>query len=401
MVNKIWAGTLVATSFPLIIFYGEEKMKTYLFVCCAVLFFSINLKAESKLELNYYGQSSESLSLDIIKNETRYNYREVDTTCTRQIPHTEEVCGYETHYRQGPCHWEAGEEVCRTEGGGRECHWQPGRTQCRTNHSGQEVCRDLPGHQICENKPGQRVCHTTPGRQVCPQESYEVYECHDETTYTTETYACTQTVAEPYIVKRKVNAIVDLGFKSLDVSEPKFLVILELEQSGNIKISAVNKASKSALMFAKSNIEIDDAGDEDITVKGKISAKVVDKETFLAPVTKGIKSVKLSTKGISFIVGKIRNKKMISVSMKIIKKGFIGIGRHKVIEKKLKAEDFDITDVNGKSKLHLKAEKFSDLPKEGKKYLVSIELKMDTSKDLITPIKGELKTSFEEKIKTK
>ncbi|MFT6070093.1 MAG: hypothetical protein ACJAT2_002591 [Bacteriovoracaceae bacterium] len=377
-------------------------MKSYLLVCCAVLLVSLNVSAASKKEVKYYGQSTETLGLDIIKNETRYTYRDINTTCTRQIPHTSEVCGYETYYRQGPCHWESGDEVCTTEGGGRECHWEAGRTQCRTNSSGREVCRDLPGHQICENKPGRRVCHTTPGRQVCPQESYQQWECHDETTYTTETYACVQTIAEPYIVKRKVNASVDLSFKSLDVSDPKFLVALELEESGKVKITAKNASSKAALMFAKSSIDIDDAGDEDITVKANIEARVVDKATFLAPVTKGIKSVRLSTKEISFIVGKIRNKKMITVSLMIKKKGFIGIGRSKVIDKTLKAADFEITEVDGKSKLTLKGDKFAEAPKAGKKYNVEITVKMDAShKELITPVSGDLKASFSEKLKAK
>ena len=377
-------------------------MKSYLLVCCAVLLVSLNVHADSKTEVKYYGQSSEALGLDIIKNETRYTYRDINTTCTRQIPHTSEVCGYETYYRQGPCHWESGDEVCTTEGGGRECHWEAGRRQCRTNSSGTEVCRDLPGHQICENKPGRRVCHTTPGRQVCPQESYQEWECHDETTYTTETYACVQTIAEPYIVKRKVNASVDLSFKSLDVEEPKFLVGVELEESGEIKLSAKNTSSKPALMFAKKIVEIDDAGDEDITVKASIEARVVDKATFLAPVTKGIKSVKLSSKEISFVIGKIRNAKMITVTLMIKKKGFIGIGRHEVIDKTLKASDFEISEVSGKSKLTLKADKFLEAPKTGKKYNVEIAVKMDAShKELITPVTGDLKASFDEKLKAK
>lgn len=377
-------------------------MKNILLLCCAVLLVSLNVQAGSKEEIKYYGQGTETLGLDIIKNETRYTYRDINTTCSRQIPHTSEVCGYETYYRQGSCHWESGDEVCSTEGGGRECHYEAGRTQCRTNSSGREVCRDLPGHQICNNKPGRRVCHTTPGRQVCPQESYQEYECHDETTYTTETYACVQTIAEPYIVKRKVNASVGLSFKSLDVKEPKFLVSVELKESGEIALSAKNTSSSPALMFAKKIVEIDDSGDEDITVTASIEARVVDKATFLAPVTKGIKSVKLSTKGISFALGKIRNKKMISISLMIKKKGFIGIGRQKVIDKTLKATDFEITDVDGKSMLTLKAEKFSKAPKEGKKYNVKIVVKMDAShKELITPVKGDLKASFDEKLKAK
>ena len=376
-------------------------MKSYLIVSCILMLVSLNLMAESKQEIKYYGQNGENLSLDIVKNETRYTYEEVNTTCTRQIPHTREVCGWETYYRQGPCHWVPGRETCHTEGGGRDCHYEPGRTQCRTNSSGREVCRDLPGHRVCTNKPGRRVCRTSPGRNVCPQVSYREYECHDETTYTTETYACVQTVAIPYVIQRQVNAHVKVAFKSLDVADPKFDVTLELSQSGAVSIKAVNKASTSALMFVKKTVEIDDAGDEDITVDAKISARIVDKNTYLAPVTKGIRKVRLSTSGISFMVGKIRNKKMITVSMKILKKGFAGIGRKKIIEKTLNGSDFEITEVDGKSKLTLKAAKFLAAPKKGKKYITSITLKMKTGADLITPVTGKLQTSFEEKLKAK
>ena len=50
-------------------------MKSYLLVCCAVLLVSLNVQAGSKEEVKYYGQSTETLGLDIIKNETRYTYR--------------------------------------------------------------------------------------------------------------------------------------------------------------------------------------------------------------------------------------------------------------------------------------------------------------------------------------
>ena len=82
--------------------------------------------------------------------------------------------------------------------------------------------------------------------------------------------------------RRGPQGVERLGFKSMDVKDPKFTVSLELEESGQVKISAVNKSSVAALMFAKSEIEIDDAGDEDITVTAKINTRVVEKDTFLA-----------------------------------------------------------------------------------------------------------------------
>lgn len=378
-------------------------MKNYLLVSCILMLVSLSLMAESKQEIKYYGQNGENLSLDIIKNETRYTYEEVNTTCTRQIPHSREVCGWETYYRQGPCHWEPGRETCRTEGGGRDCRYEPGRTQCRTNSSGREVCRDLPGHRVCTNRPGRRVCTTGSGRNICPQVSYTEYECHDQTTYTTESYACVQTVAIPYIVKRKVNANVKVAFKSFDVTDPKFDVTIELQESGQVTIKAVNRASSSALMFAKKEVEVDDAGDDEITVNAKILTRVVDRNTYLAPVTKGIKKVSLTTTQLSFVLGKIRNKKMITVTLNISKKGFAGFGRQTVVDKTFDATDFKVEEVNGKSKLTLQGTNFSSVPKKGKRYTTSITVKMKTGGDLdlITPITGDLKATFKAKLKAK
>ena len=36
---------------------------------------------------------------EVCGNVTKYRTEEYDATCSKQVPHTEEVCGYETKYR--------------------------------------------------------------------------------------------------------------------------------------------------------------------------------------------------------------------------------------------------------------------------------------------------------------
>ena len=52
--------------------------------------------AESSKEFNYKGEQIETINLLNLLTETRYRYEEVDSTGTRQIPYTEQECGYET-----------------------------------------------------------------------------------------------------------------------------------------------------------------------------------------------------------------------------------------------------------------------------------------------------------------
>ena len=78
-----------------------KKLFLLLFMCCVV--FSAN--AESTKVINYDGQNADSFELDLETEIIRYREEQYPSTCTRQIPYTEQVCGYETRYRQ----------QCRTE----------------------------------------------------------------------------------------------------------------------------------------------------------------------------------------------------------------------------------------------------------------------------------------------
>lgn len=160
--------------------------------------------AETTKTIQYENQREESFDLENFLKETRYKQEEVESTCYRQIPYTENVCRNETRYRQ-ECRTIPGHQECRTVYD-RVCHSEtryenecrtiPGEQQCRvvvryrqecSQRGGGRQCRQIPpdirchrapnGENKCEKIPGREECHDTPGERVCRQVPYEEREC--------------------------------------------------------------------------------------------------------------------------------------------------------------------------------------------------------------------------------
>ncbi|MFA6236873.1 MAG: hypothetical protein WC635_06050 [Bacteriovorax sp.] len=161
--------------------------------------------AETEKNISYENQREESFDLENFLKETRYKQEQVESTCYRQVPYTENVCRNETRYRQEcrtiPGHQECStvyDRVCHTETRyERECRTYPGEQMCRVvvryrqeceRRGGGRQCRQIPpdirchrapnGEQRCEKIPGREECTNTPGEQVCRQVPYEERECH-------------------------------------------------------------------------------------------------------------------------------------------------------------------------------------------------------------------------------
>ncbi len=160
--------------------------------------------AESTKKISYQNQREEVFDLENFLKETHYNKKEVDSTCSRQIPYVENVCRNETHYRQ-ECRNVLGHQECRTVNNQvcrnetryeNECYWEPGvpscqvviryRRECNTRGGGR-VCRQVPPDIICQRAPnGEQKCQKIPAHEecgsgrdeeVCNQVPYEEREC--------------------------------------------------------------------------------------------------------------------------------------------------------------------------------------------------------------------------------
>ena len=163
-------------------------MKNKMFYLLSLLMLSsFAVSAGDSHRVQFSGQSFETFNMDTTRSVTRYRSEERESTCTRQVPYQEEVCGYVTRYER-ECRWEPGRERCYneqhqecrnvtryrqqcTQGPGRQvCRQMPGRQQCRTLPNGQQRCRQIPGRRVCEQKPGRRQCRQVP---------YQARECRN------------------------------------------------------------------------------------------------------------------------------------------------------------------------------------------------------------------------------
>jgi len=178
-------------------------------------------QAESSKTFVFSGQESEQISLATDILQTYYRQEEIDTTCTEQIPYTEEECGYETDYRT-ECHTVPGHQECYQVERTR-CHDEPvqecrkiPQQKCGPVHEREcknvpeYVCRDEPRRiceptEVCEMAGRQRICHTETKCRIDTERvcgTINKQECHDtvvnrcETHYEQECHNTTRIVCE-------------------------------------------------------------------------------------------------------------------------------------------------------------------------------------------------------------
>lgn len=194
-------------------------------IACSFLLLMNTAFSETQKTISYKNQREESFDLENFLKETRTRQEEVDDTCYRQVPVTENVCRNVTHYREecrteaghqecrtvnepvchsetryeNECHYEPGEQECRVviryreecsrEGGGRQCHTVPPDIQCHRDSNGENKCEKIPAHEECSESSGRDVCRQAPyeerecstgsGRQVCEQVPRQHEECEN------------------------------------------------------------------------------------------------------------------------------------------------------------------------------------------------------------------------------
>ncbi len=380
-----------------------------------LLLLSFTASAESTKEILYEGQQFESLELDNKKMETRYRQEEVDDTCTREIPYTENVCGNETRYRT-QCRSVPGyndcrnvndrvcrnvtryREECSNSGGGRSCRTVPGRRQCRTLPNGTERCRNLPSREVCRDKPpvrrcrnvpyNDRVCHNTtrrqcdwvPSRQVCEDIPYQEYVCRDVTRYRTESYACTRTIQIPYeVVAKLFESKIDVQFRDTNESS-KANLIFDLDTEGKVSLKAEDLSELPALILAKKKVEATDSGDT-LNINALYKLNFLDMNSILAPVKQPLSKFYLNETHLAFVMGTVLKPEGIKVTVLIKRKD------KTVLSKVLEANQYRLKTVDTGTKLDLGLKQFDiDLRRRDHKVTVKIEMSFnDLILNLPTP----------------
>lgn len=348
--------------------------------------------AADRTTIQFTGQETEAVQLNNELTETRYRTEQRQTTCTRQVPYQEQVCvdvpvydtvcrtipGYndcrtvydrvcrnETRYRRD-CRTGPSRRECTTENR-RVCRQEPGRRQCRTLPNGEQRCRDLPGHRICENKP-ERVCRTVPGERTCTRVPYSErvcenvsrqectwvpsrqecseeqvgtrQECHYETRYRTETYACTEEVQVPYevtlatyLLNGNVNFATETGYA------PQFELQVALSEQGQTSFKVGETNGHKPMAWLTKNEQR--SGSDNVTINGTYSLLIKNAEAVRSAV-RSIKKVTVKDQVMSFVLNTHEDINGYEIFMTLVD------GDQKLISRKLKEGEFTVTEREGK-----------------------------------------------------
>lgn len=202
--------------------------------------------AQLESQFVFNGQNAETLTAEKKVSIRVSEQVQVPSTCSRRIPQQEYVCRDVTRYRQSchtvpssqecssvphrdcrtvyrtrqECSGSSSQTVCTDTPSRQVCTDRPTREVCTTRPDGRQhcttvgggqhcttvgggrSCREVPGNRVCRDVsyPDQECsttyrqeCRTIPSRQECSQIPYSENVCGNETTYRTETYACTET----------------------------------------------------------------------------------------------------------------------------------------------------------------------------------------------------------------
>ncbi len=275
--------------------------------------------------VEYDGSESKELTLSKEIEVTRYRTVMRDSTCTRSEPYEDQVCEYETRYRN-ECNWVPGQRVCRSvpdrtcrnvtryrqscsTGPSRQvCRNEPGQRVCRTRN-GQQVCRDVPGRRVCRSEPGQRtcrqvpytdtvctttnrtVCDTTPGRNVCRDVPYQDYVCRNVTRYRDVTYACQKPEEEPYQAKVEYKHEVKFNFQDKEEIGAASFDVKAVDDF--LDVITNNRNEESYIQLEKSTEFIEETDDE-ILFKSDVNVTFGSIEKLLRPLSVEIKKVRLN-----------------------------------------------------------------------------------------------------------
>lgn len=386
---------------------------------------SVGAHAEATKVINFDGQNSDSFELDLETEIIRYRDEQYQSTCERQIPYSERVCGYETRYRQ-QCHTEPGRNVCRTVNDQvcrnvtrtrRECTTGPARRECTTvpnmvcrTENGRRVCsqqgtrqqcRNVPGAQTCRNVPytdrvctnqPRQVCDYQPPRQVCNSVPYQEYVCRDVTRYRTETYACTRTRQVPYSVERENVADVQVDYLDQNSETSGAELAFLLDKAGNVSLNVKEQSSNPALVFITKKQDIANS-DDNLSTDARFNVTFIAKDGYLAPVRQAAEVSTADQHHLVLKTAKLVRPQDLRIVIKIKKKGFLGIGSYK-FEKELSQGQFTTAKTQAHSFIDIDFDAIGAKVKEGKKYDFDITFKLVPGANLVTPVGEETSHNF-------
>tara|TARA_R110000868_G_scaffold38966_5_gene136163 strand:+ start:5302 stop:6513 length:1212 start_codon:yes stop_codon:yes gene_type:complete len=384
--------------------------------------------AASTKDLVYDGQNADSFALDLETELTRYREEQYPSTCTRQIPYTEQVCGYETRYRQ-QCRTEPGHNDCRTvndqvcrnvQRTRRECSNGPDRRECRSvpNHvcrtvNGQrqctvqgtrQQCRNVPGPQtcrnvtyndrVCTNQP-RRVCTWNPPRQVCNSVPYQDYICRDVTRYRSEDYACTRTRQVPYTVNRENKADVQVSYLDQNPDTSAADLLFTLDKAGDVSLKLEDRSSRSALVFINKRQEIANS-DDNLSTDARFNVSFVAREDYLAVVESNIEVSSADHQHLVLKTAKLVRKDDLTIKIAIDQKGLFSSYK---FEKTLAPGQYTTAKTQGASFIDIDFNSIGAKLKDGKKYEFTVTLELKPGRDLVTPLRSEAKKTIQFKKK--
>ena len=310
--------------------------------------------AQSRDSFAYNGQENQKVTLKEIKEITLYRTEMQDSTCTRQIPYTEEVCGNETFYRS-ECSWVPGRNhcydesdyVCRnvtrhrqecTRGRSREeCTTEPARRVCRTRN-GVERCVDVPSRRRCRQVQGRETCRRVaytdrqcetvtrrqcdwiPGQNECSQVPYQEWVCKDVTRYRDEQYACQVPVQIPYQADKEFTSSINFNFNdSLSIGDAQIEVLRNM--SNEIEVKVVNQDNKTFIQKLEETSSVVSDNDESrVTAHGYIYS-FGSIEKLVAPLKVELKNLWMNKAGaFSLKVKDIEKLKDVKIEISVKKK---------------------------------------------------------------------------------
>lgn len=343
-----------------------------------------NSEIEAMKQFLFKGTDIATIKLQEKKDETRYREEMQDSTCTRQVPYEEEVCGNVTYYRQvchtvpartqcndydeQVCHNETryreecrqgpSRQVCRSVPGRRVCKPGPTQRRCRKLPSRQVceagVCRTIPGRQTCRNVPGPEVCHRNPSRRVCDTVSgdpicrdvpYTDSVCHTETRTQCDTIPsheeCDQVPYQewecnmetryrsenyacqvPVQIPYQVTVVTnsDVNFNFDNFGDEVESLFTINLENGKTSLVVKDHSDTPYYIFSKHEDQLRNTGDLEREMDSQYHVYFAVKEKALAPVNVEMEFKKLTETKLSFNIGKIHFAKSIKLSLVIKKK---------------------------------------------------------------------------------
>ncbi len=400
-------------------------MKHILCLLGLMLALNTNALAQDTAEFEYAQQTAEQITIQDTREVTLYRTEYVDSTCTRQEPYQETVCGNETRYRN-ECTWIPGRNVCRTENDyqcrdvrrtrrectagrtRRECVNEPARRECRTRNGvercvdvpGRQRCRDVSGPQVCRDVPytdrecqnvPRRVCNNVPGRNDCRDIPYQEYICRDVTRYRSIPYACKKPIQVPYIVNKEFTHQVNFSFKDVE-QLGRATITLAMNQDGQLNISYKNlNEAETFMQLLSEDQTVQVNSDEEARIVRNVSINFGNLKKLLAPLNTTGKSLWMNKGGdFKLEVTKPNSLENSNIEVSVTKRSSGDLHFLKV----LKLSDFNISEKH--LSIDLATHGFEQLKGFlGKKVKlkVDISVKVERPRNLLLPLNVELEKS--------